>query len=65
MPLWSPSRPQPIEYYACLKRIYSQLYNSPWHCNTVKEDPTLFTGSAASDLLPTTSPLWPGKGRQC
>eukprot|EP00962_Isochrysis_galbana_P024892 scaffold7660_cov154-Isochrysis_galbana.AAC.1 len=29
-----------------IDRIYSQLYNSPWHCNTVKEDPTLFSEDA-------------------
>eukprot|EP00962_Isochrysis_galbana_P040532 scaffold14707_cov129-Isochrysis_galbana.AAC.1 len=38
-----------------IDRIYSQLYNSPWHCNTVKEDPTLYTGSAASDHLPVVA----------
>eukprot|EP00962_Isochrysis_galbana_P034957 scaffold11917_cov128-Isochrysis_galbana.AAC.5 len=32
MPLWSPSRPQPMEYYACLKivaRVVLQRSTSP------------------------------------
>jgi hypothetical protein len=35
-----------------IDRIYSRLYNSPWHCNTAREDPTLFAGEAPSNHLP-------------